>query len=98
MNDELLQPLPEEVESELDKVLDKDDIDQNMSKTLEFIVGMLNQAVGRKGCGYLKDECYDIITPIAFFGKSCLVQDSSRKENIPCMAKIGKSIPIMLGR
>lgn len=32
-----------------------------MDKTLDFIAGMLNQAVGRKGCGYLKDECYDII-------------------------------------
>jgi len=27
MNDDLLQPLPEDIEAELDKILDKEDID-----------------------------------------------------------------------
>lgn len=63
-----------------------------MDKTLDFIAGMLNQVVGRKGCGYLKDECYDIIDSNRFLWEKAVwyrILHGKRKSHV--RQRLGKA-------
>jgi len=53
-----------------------------MNDKIDMISGMLDQVAGRKGCGWLKDECYDVIEGNRFLWEKLLgVAFFTEKEN-----------------